>query len=425
MTSRSTVELAEVAQITVGPAFKSEMFTDDPRDIRLLRGANVGVGKIKWDLTKRWPEDGDEGLRRYRLGEGDIILAMDRPWLEAGLKVATVRASDVPALLVQRVARLRAKPSSCQGFIQVLVRTPEFREYLRSVTTGSAVPHISAGDISKFRIEVPDVDMQRRIAAVVQAFDELIEINERRIELLENLARSLYREWFVHFRFPGHKEATTNDESRRIPSGWERVSLSDLVTTQYGYTATAVDGGHGPKYLRGMDINKRSYVDWSQVPNCEIEGEKLEKFLLREGDVCVIRMADPGKVGIVEAEVEAVFASYLVRLRAKDSRLRPYLLFYFLSSPEYQDWITGSSTGSTRKSASAAVLTEPQMLVPTEDLVSRFESDIAELRRELNLLVDQNAELIATRDLLLPRLVTGQLDISDVDLGILTPAEAV
>ncbi len=173
-----------------------------------------------------------------------------------------------------------------------------------------------------------------------------------------------------------------------------------------------------------MDINKRSFVDWSAVPYCKMDGEQEARFRLEVGDVCVIRMANPGKVGIVERPVDAVFASYLVRLRSSEPRVPPYLLFHHLDAPEYQSWISGSSTGSTRKSASAGVLTEPPVVVPSQEIAALFDARIGALRGEMATRVEQSAALAATRDLLLPRLVTGRLDISDVDLGELLPPEA-
>jgi type I restriction enzyme S subunit len=172
-----------------------------------------------------------------------------------------------------------------------------------------------------------------------------------------------------------------------------------------------------------MDINKTSYIDWSTVPHCQIQAGDFRRFSLEVGDVCVVRMADPGKVGIVEEPVEAVFASYLVRLRSRDPRLRPQTLFHFLDSPEYQARITASSTGATRRSASAGVLTEPEIVLPPQGITEDFERRAATVRGQLAALVRLNASVARTRDLLLPRLVSGRLDISDVDLGTLTPAQ--
>ena len=306
-------------------------------------------------------------------------------------------------------------------YCYVLLKTLNLAE----LDAGSSNPTLNRNHAHLLAVRRPPRATQARIGSMLAAFDELIEINERRIEVLEDLARSLYREWFVRFRFPGHENVDLVDsELGPIPEGWEAIPLGDAVTTQYGHTTSASADPIGPKFLRGMDINKRSFIDWSTVPYCEVDAKAERKFRLEPGDVCVIRMADPGKVGIVEMPVEAVFASYLVRLRSSDPRLPARLLFHFLDSPTYQQWVSGSSTGSTRKSASAAVLTEPLIALPSVGVAESFDRHVSILRADLNALVTQNAALAASRDLLLPRLVTGQLDISDIDLGVLTPPEA-
>lgn len=300
---------------------------------------------------------------------------------------------------------------------------PRFVSYLlRTVSadgsTASAVPGVNRNHLHRLPIRVPSVPTQRRIATTLAAFDDLIDVNQRRIDVLEDLARSVYREWFVRFRVPGHDERDALDTARgRAPSGWDTVPLNQLVTTQYGFTASASDDPIGPRFLRGMDINKRSYIDWSTVPYCAVPSDRLERFRLDVGDVCVIRMADPGKVGIVERRVDAVFASYLVRLRSTEPRLPSLLLFYYLNATEYQSWVSGSSTGATRKSASAAVLTEPLVALPPLPVAREFERRVSPIRGHLTTLVEANAALAKTRDLLLPRLVAGRLAISDVDLG--------
>lgn len=295
---------------------------------------------------------------------------------------------------------------------------------LRELDVGSSNPTLNRNHVHQLTVKWPCLKTQRRIAVIGKALDQLIAINERRIELLEDLGRALYREWFVQFRFPGHEQVSFVDSPiGRIPADWEVVQLRDVVTTQYGFTASASQDAVGPQFLRGMDINKRSCIDWATVPYCAIDDADMSKFRLQTGDICVVRMADPGKVGIVERPISAVFASYLVRIRSTDPRLLPYLLFHFLDSPKYQDWVSGSSTGSTRKSASAAVLTEPRLAIPPIEIASRFESMASAWRMRLANLVETSASLRDTRDLLLPRLVGGQLDISDVDLGILTPEE--
>ena len=311
-------------------------------------------------------------------------------------------------------------------FVSYWLRSPAFAEQAIATKSGTDMAdYINLRDQRRMSLLLPPLATQQRVATVLSAFDELIEINQRRIELLEDLARSLYREWFVRFRFPGHEDATFVDSALgAIPDGWQVRRLRDFVSTQYGFTASADDKPVGPRFLRGMDINKRSFVDWSVVPYCKMDEELEAKFKLEVGDVCVIRMANPGRVGIVERPIDAVFASYLVRLRSSEPRVPQYLLFHHLDASEYQSWISGSSTGSTRKSASAGVLTEPQVVVPSQEFAALFDSRIGALRGELTTRVEQSAALAATRDLLLPRLVTGRLDISEIDLSGLLPPEA-
>lgn len=104
------VRLGEVADLLAGFAFPSAEFTDDPAEPRLLRGDNVGQGALRWNGAKRWPSGLAADLGDYWLQRDDVIIAMDRPWIEAGLKFAAVREADLPSLLVQRVSRLRGRP---------------------------------------------------------------------------------------------------------------------------------------------------------------------------------------------------------------------------------------------------------------------------------------------------------------------------
>ncbi len=235
--------------------------------------------------------------------------------------------------------------------------------------------------------------------------------------MLEAMARAIYREWFVRFRYPGHESVPLVDSAiGSIPEGWSATQLADVVTTQYGYTESASTEPIGPKYLRGMDINKQSWVNWSTVPYCPIDQVARSKFKVEVGDVFVIRMADPGKVGICEEDVDAVFASYLVRLRPDITQLLPYFLFFTLLDDRYQAWVTGASTGSTRKSVSAKVMTEPLIVLAPMSIQDSFVDAVRPLRETMRTLTQSNARLAAIRDQLLPRLVTGQIDVTSLNL---------
>ena len=279
--------------------------------------------------------------------------------------------------------------------------------HLERFNGGVSVPTLNRNVLDTLPLEVPVLSKQKRIASILSAYDDLIENNRRRIQLLEQAARLLYKEWFVHLRFPGHEDVKIKDG---VPEGWERKHLSELVTTQYGFTETATDQPIGPKFLRGTDINKTSYIDWSTVPFCPEDNLDFSKYALHVDDIVVIRMADPGKVAIIESEEKAIFASYLVRLTRKAGVELPALyLFYALSDDTYQGFISGASGGSTRKSASAKLLVDFNVLVPSTTFTALFMEQVRPLRKQIQRLLQQNSSLRLSRDLLLPKLMNGEI----------------
>lgn len=304
-------------------------------------------------------------------------------------------------------------------FLYYLLSSPRMVHEVTSQAIGTSIPGFNLGQLKEIAVRIPPLTKQRDISQTLCALDDLIESNRRQIEVLEEVARLLYRDWFVHFRFPGHEAADLVDSDLGpIPEGWETAKLSHLVSTQYGYTESACPEPVGPRYLRGMDMNKRSFIDWSTVPYCPISKLDHQKFAVQIGDVFIIRMADPGKVGICEKEVDAVFASYLVRLSPTDGRITPYYLFFALSDEPYQSWVTGASTGATRKSVSAKVMTEPNIAVPSAVVLEQFDEAVRPVRSLINNLLEQNAVLREARELLLPRLVSGELEVSELGLEL-------
>lgn len=147
MTEWPNVRLGDHVDLTVGFAFKSKQFTENSDDVRLVRGANIGQGSLKWDQERRFPVQRYDEFDKYHLRPGDVVLAMDRPWISAGLKWAVVSDAEVPALLVQRVARLRGTDSLAHDFVRYVIGSPEFEAYVQPIVTGVNVPHISASQI--------------------------------------------------------------------------------------------------------------------------------------------------------------------------------------------------------------------------------------------------------------------------------------
>jgi ATP-dependent DNA helicase RecG len=191
------VKLAEVTEFLTGFPFKSEAYSGDSSEPRLLRGDNVAQGFLRWDGVKHWPKAATAGVEAYWLEKGDVILAMDRPWIEAGLKYAAIREADLPALLVQRVARLRGTAALETTFLKYVIGSQAFTEHVLAVQTGTTIPHISGVQIKSFQFRLPPLSEQRAIAHILGTLDDKIELNRRMNETLEAMARALFKSWFV------------------------------------------------------------------------------------------------------------------------------------------------------------------------------------------------------------------------------------
>lgn len=357
---------------------------------------------------------------------------MDRPWIEAGLKLASVREVDTPALLVQRVACLRAGNGVTQGFLRVIAASAEFREHLRSVAGGSAVPHISAGDIREFRLNLPPNSIQRQITSVIGSLDALQEVNQRRIWLQEDLARSLYQAWFVRFHFPGYKRGKlVKSQLGSIPEGWAVRPIGEIAEAVRGRSyrrnelvesggvpflnlkCVARDGGFrrdGVKRYRGR------YKDSQRVVSGDV--------LVAVTDVTQERRVVAQAFRMPQFSEEFAIPSLdLVLLKPSIPTMGPFL-YAALRFSGFANEVRQFANGANVLHLAVERILEHQIISPAPEIIGRFSEITGAILAECDLLEIQNEAVTTTRDLLLPRLVTGQLDISDIDLGTLTPAEA-
>ncbi len=162
--------------ILSGYAFPSAGFTTDESDVRLLRGANIGIGCIRWDDVVYWPEV--QGLEEFSLAPGDIVLGMDRPWISGGLRISKLQEGDCPSLLLQRVTRLKPTPELDPDYLYSLLVGEAFYHHCAPDMTGVSVPHISPSQVEDFRVPIPPESEQREIASFItrksSQYNELI-----------------------------------------------------------------------------------------------------------------------------------------------------------------------------------------------------------------------------------------------------------
>lgn len=187
----SFVRLKDVCEITSGYSFESSGFVSDADGVRLIRGANVGIGRLRWtdENTVRWPAESVPAVARWSLQAGDLVIGLNRPWIDGGLRLAEVQPDDLPCLVLQRVARLRARPSVLGQFLSLMLRTPRLLWELEPDFTGVGTPYIDEHRMKRFRIPLPPLSKQQEIvdlhAGETREIGNALRVLEREIAVME------------------------------------------------------------------------------------------------------------------------------------------------------------------------------------------------------------------------------------------------
>jgi type I restriction enzyme S subunit len=351
-------------------------------------------------------DDGE--LSRFGLIDGDLLFAR-RSLVESGAgRCVIVLGVEEPTVFESSLIRVRLDPArSDPRFYRYYLCTYPGRGRIQTIITGVSQKGIRGSELEQIRVHRPPISVQTRIADVLAAYDDLIENNRRRMALLEEAARLLYREWFVLLRFPGHEHSRI---IKGVPEGWDRKPLADLCeSVDYGYTASASDQDVGPRFLRITDIVPAS-INWPTVPYCEIPDDRLERFRLQTGDIVIARTG--ATVGYAKRLHKmhpcAVFASYLVRLRFRPD-FSNLLAGVFIESDDYKAYVQSRVGGAAQPNANARVLAAAEILIPSRTIQHAFDDIVGVLIDQRELLDLQNQKLRAARDLLLPRLMSGEI----------------
>ena len=400
------VDLGSCAEILTGPAFRSASFTDNADDIPLIKGDNIGQGVIEWSKSKHWPSNDADRYQRFLLSPGDVILAMDRPWVTAGLKHACIRSNDPKALLVQRVARLRGGNGLSTRFLRSVIASRSFSEYIKNIMGGTNVPHISAKQIGSYRFKLPSLDEQLRISDFLSDYDDLIENNRRRIELLEQSARLLYKEWFVHLRFPGHEHVKVRDG---VPVGWETKTAFDVMEVLSGGTPkTDISeywDGEIP-FFTPKDTKGYAYAKETEKRLTEIGLRNCNSRLYRKDTLFITARGTVGKINLAQVPMAMNQSCYAL---VGKPPLTQFFLYLALDATiaEFKSRAVGAVFDAIIIDTFRAI----PFVVPKPSLVEQFTEGIEPVFRQIENLANQVEKLREARDLLLPRLMSGEIEV--------------
>jgi type I restriction enzyme S subunit len=292
-------------------------------------------------------------------------------------------------------------------FLYYWIGSPQGKAELQKCTIGSSQSAFTIVLLKGMEIELPPLPIQRRIAGILSTYDELIENNQRRIKILEAMTRDLYREWFVHFRFPGHESVPhVSSLLGKIPKGWDVRRVPDCV--EINPRVTVPREGEKPFVPMGCLSN-----DSMLITNIESrEGNSGAKF--QNGDTLFARITpclENGKTGFVQflpdANAVAFGSTEFIVLRSRT--VTPEFVYCLARSDEFRDVAIKSMSGATgRQRVQERCFDDFQVFQPPRNLLDKFSAIVAPSFRLIYNLSLQSQNLRRTRDLLLPRLLSGQ-----------------
>ena len=375
-----------------------------------IRTPNIGRGYFILDGVNRVSEETYRLWTRRAIPKpGDLIMAREAP---VG-NIAIIPPGLHPCLgqrtLLIRCNKAKAEPS----FICYLLNGPQVQATIFGMTNGATVPHLNMKDVRTLPIpEIPPLPTQRKIASILSAYDHLIENNLRRIKILEEMAQNLYREWFIKFRFPGHEHARfVESPLGMIPEGWEVKRLDQIVSFQNRGTCA---GEHLSDcvYLP-IDCIPRKSLAISETRSWKEAKSSLHLF--DEGDILFGAMR-PYFHKVVVAPFKGVTRKTCFVFK---SILPEYHTFSILTL--FQD-STVAFANAHSKGATIPYAVWPQamdgmpVVVPSIDQANKFEEVVGPMLSRIGIIYFQNVNLRQTRDLLLPKLISGEVDVSELDI---------
>jgi len=285
--------------------------------------------------------------------------------------------------------------------------SPAGNAELKKCTIGSSQQAFTIVLLKDMEIDLPPLPTQCRIASILSAYDDLIENNTRRIAILEEMARRIYEEWFVQFRFPGHEDAC-NEET--LPMNWRLETLGNIAAEIRDTVHPSQISGETP-YVGLEHIPRRSITlnEWSRSGTVA-----SNKLIFRHGDILFGKIR-PYFHKVVVAPIDGVCSSDTIVLRPRSSKFFA-LTLCCASSDSFVKHATQTSNGTKMPRANWKVLRAYPVVIPDDELLINFNKLIQDIVSQTQTLMFKNSNLRAQRDLLLPQLISGEIDVSNLPL---------
>ncbi|MDR6219842.1 restriction endonuclease subunit S [Deinococcus soli (ex Cha et al. 2016)] len=398
----------------------------------MIRTTNVKSGVIDLETVRYVTEETYRTWTRRQVPRsGDVILTREAPLGEVGM----LKEAD-GVFLGQRLMSYRADPDKLDAhFLLYALQEDHLQDQIRATGAGATVEHMRVPDAEKLRIKLPPLATQRKIASILSAYDDLIENNARRVRVLEEMARALYREWFVEYRFPGHEQAEfVEAEQGRRPVGWEWLPFSEMFDSTLGgdWGSEKAQGADvcPVRVIRGTDFEDIAGGAPIRCPTRFIDAKSLFKRKLQAHDLILensinAKTRSAGTPFLIDAYTlemlgsDSIAASFckVYRPKAKYVKLIPlaYLYLDHMVMTKRMEYFQNIAANGIANLQSQKLIAEGKILVPPAHVLDKILALLGDTQSKVLAYRIQN--LRCTRDLLLPKLVSGELDVSVLDIS--------
>ena len=399
---------ASVPYAFVGGPFGSNLTTRDyvAEGVPVIRGNNLPIdSSFRDDDFVFVSEKKADDLRSNRAYPGDLVFTQRGTLGQVGL--IPLEARFQLYIISQSQMKLTVDPEVADArFVYYFFRLPATVQKVINHAITSWVPHINLGILKDFKITLPEIDCQQRAADILSTYDDLIENNRRRMALLDEAARQLYREWFVRLRFPGHEHTRI---TKGAPEGWEKTTaISAMDVLSGGTPKTSVSDywdGDIPFYTP-KDATEACFVLETERSITELGLKNCNSRLYAPDTVFISARGTVGKLNLALRPMAMSQSCYALL----GKRHVPQL-FLFCALKEAIEHFKQHAVGAVFDAIVVDTFKLIPFTVPHEKMVRLFEVTVTPMFREVANLMEQNQKLRTARDLLLPRLMSGEITV--------------
>ncbi|MBI4572588.1 MAG: restriction endonuclease subunit S [candidate division NC10 bacterium] len=404
--------------IRTGP-FGSQLHESDYREdgLPVVMPRDITDGRISTaSIARIGPED-EARLSQHKLTRGDIVYGRRG---DIGRR-ALITARERGWLCGTGCLRLSLGDSILDpAFLYYYLGLPRVTAWISNQAIGATLPNLNTTILRSVPIAYPSPPVQKSIASILSAYDDLIENNTRRIKILEEMTQAIYREWFVHFRFPGHKKVKlVNSPLGPIPEGWEVRPIGEAIAVCGGATPSTKSA----EYWEDGDVVWFSPSDLTAADamfmldsSRKITTLGLESCSARLFPAYSVMLTSRATIGVVSINTTPACTNQGFITCLPNDRVTAYHIYFWLR--DNKEKIISLASGATFKEISKATFRQIPFLLPPQANAFTFAETLEPLGKHIEVLLQKNVNLRQTRDYLLPKLISGEVDVSDLDINV-------